>query len=159
MKQIGFVTCLLTFCACSQVEQSPRPPRAVEVRNQAMEDDDDFGDGLIGDPPRNEFEKRALVLSRCINLKLNEIVDRAPFLHGAKHYMIEEPPFVLRGISYSCDGMRFRFYIDGRDPMYRNEQQEEWTHEKLLVCEINGIQASKGSRRFNLGHGIPFQFR
>jgi hypothetical protein len=99
-------------------------------------------------------------LKRCIGQTAKEVVLLLE-LSDAKWYWTDEPPGVLRGVSYAPANERsVTLYIAKDEALFRRfEERREWDYEAFLGCRIGGIQYKAGEVRLDIGPDVPFQFR
>ena len=72
----------------------------------------------------------------------------------------DEPPGILRGVSYYVDKTYFILYIAEGEKLYRRfDENRKWNYEEFLGCKIGGIQYRSGKVYFDVGPAVPFQFR
>ena len=151
---VVFLWVLLPGISCSG--KTEVPPSAVPTK--LNDPRDPIEEAAAKQKP--DFDEKVRLFSACVGLTVGEIEKRAAFLKEMRSGMIQEPPFVLRGVGYYKAGLSVNLYLDPRDPMYRDTAVKEWTHERLLDSTISGIQVKGiGLHEANLGPGVPFQFR
>jgi hypothetical protein len=99
-------------------------------------------------------------LHECLGLPAGEVVQRLR-LGEAEWFWSEEPPFILRGVSYfPADGQRVTLYIAEGEPLFRQfSEHGEWDYETFQRCRVGGIQYKAGDTHLNIGPAVPWQFR
>jgi hypothetical protein len=82
-------------------------------------------------------------------------------LKDAKWFWTDEPPGILRGVSYyPADGREVTLYIAEGEPLFRRfDDRREWDYEAFLGCRVGGIQYKAGEISVDLGPAVPWQFR
>jgi hypothetical protein len=99
-------------------------------------------------------------LNQCLNQPAREVVQLLG-LGQAKWYWTDEPPGILRGVSYHpADGRSVTLYIAVGEPLFRRfSDRLEWDYEAFLGCRVGGIQYAAGDIHIDVGPAVPWQFR
>jgi hypothetical protein len=99
-------------------------------------------------------------VNACIGLPVGRAVDRLR-VGDAKWYWTDEPPGILRGVSYyPADGRRVTLYIAEGEPLFRKfSDRFEWDYAAFLVCRVGGIQYEDGQYHLDIGPAVPWQFK
>ena len=99
-------------------------------------------------------------LDECLGQPARDVVQQLR-LGDAEWHWTDEPPGVLRGVSYSpVDGRQVSVYIAEGEPLFRKfSARRKWDYEAFLDCRIGGIQYESEEIRLDLGPAVPWQFR
>jgi hypothetical protein len=99
-------------------------------------------------------------LNECLNQTADEVVQRLR-LGEAKRIWTDEPPGILRGVSYYfADGRRMTLYIAESEPLFRTaSDRSEWDYGAFLRSRVGGIQYHSGDIQLDIGPAVPFQWR
>jgi hypothetical protein len=99
-------------------------------------------------------------LQECIGQTGEEVVGNLG-LTGAKWYWTDEPPGILRGVSYYlAEGGQVTVYLAEGEPLFRRfDDRRDWDYEGFLACRVGGIQYQAGGLRLDIGPDVPEQWR
>ncbi|VTU01562.1 unnamed protein product [Gemmataceae bacterium] len=99
-------------------------------------------------------------LEAFLGLTARELVDALGLAEGQRDWT-DEPPCVLRGVSYSvADGASVTLYIASGEPLFRQlKLHREWDYDAFLGCRVGGIQYHSTAVRLNVGPAVPWQRR
>lgn len=129
---------LVFVLACSQSPESravdPAPPVSVDATKGELE--------------------------MCIGQTARDVVQRLG-LQNAEWFWTDEPPAILRGVSYHPDKSKeVIICIAESEPLFRKfDEKRKWDYEEFLRCRVGGIQYRSGEVHFDIGPAVPFQFR
>ena len=109
---------------------------------------------------RTPSETTEVQLNECLGHTADEVVQRMR-LGDAEWRWTDEPPGILRGVSYSpADGRRVTLYIAEGEPLFRKFSDRcEWDHMAFLRCRVGGIQYESGDVHLDIGPAVPWQWR
>jgi hypothetical protein len=110
--------------------------------------------------PHASREATEALLKPCIGKPAREVVQLLG-LADAKRYWVDEPPGILRGVSYYPNEKRsIKLYIAEGEPLFRQfNDQFEWDYDAFLTCRIGGIQYESGGVVLDVGSAVPWQWR
>jgi hypothetical protein len=99
-------------------------------------------------------------LNECIGRTAREVVQFLG-LGEAAWFWTDEPPGILRGVSYfPADGRSVTIYIAQEEALFRRfDEHREWDYEGFLNCRVGGIQYAVGEARHDIGPAVPWQWR
>ena len=99
-------------------------------------------------------------LKPCLGRPAREVVADIK-LGGANWYGTDEPPMILRGVSYyPADGSSVTIYIAASEPLFRRfSEKGEWDYDAFLGCRVGGIQYRLNDIHVDSGPDVPWQFR
>ena len=99
-------------------------------------------------------------LNGCLGHTAEEVVRRLG-LGQAQWFWTDEPPCILRGVTYYPDkGTSVNLFIDRAEPLYRQLNEERrWDYAAFLHCRVGGIQYVSGEEWFDIGRDVPWQWR
>jgi hypothetical protein len=84
-------------------------------------------------------------------------------LGEAKWFWTDEPPCILRGVTYFlADGRSVTIYIAEGEPLFRRfDGSRAWDYEGFLDCRVGGIQYKDkaGEVWLDIGPAVPWQWR
>ena len=88
-------------------------------------------------------------------------VIRALDLGEALWYWTDEPPGVLRGVTYyPADGRSVTLYVAEGEPLFRRfDSRCEWDYAAFLRCRVGGFQYRAGGTALDIGPAVPWQWR
>lgn len=144
MHRLPFVLAL-ALCGCEA-----RQPIPTDAHNSARA-------GPEVAPMPVDVEAR---LRGCIGKTVAEVVETLG-LNGIEPILVDEPPGVLRGISY-FDGRQpvVTLYFAETEPLHRKfSERRDWDTTLIPKCRVGGIQYSSCGGRFDIGPAIPWQWR
>lgn len=98
-------------------------------------------------------------LQRLIGRPAKEIV-RQLDLAEATWYWVDEPPGILRGVSYLlADKRSVSLYVAEGEPLFRRlDFDQAWDYEEFLSSRVGGIQYKEGEVWLDIGPDVPWQF-
>jgi hypothetical protein len=108
------------------------------------------------------FVRREMIeaqLEDCIGRTAHEVVKELG-LEEAEWYWTDEPPGILRGVTYfTPDGRTVKVYIAAGEPLFRRLGiRREWDYEAFLNCRVGGIQYKAWNAKFDIGPAVPWQW-
>jgi hypothetical protein len=106
------------------------------------------------------IEANEALLQACIGKPAREVVQLLG-LGEAKWFWTDEPPGILRGVSYFPDDERsVKLYIAEGEPLFREfRDRGRWDYEAFLACRVGGIQYKSGGVVLDVGPAVPWQWR
>ena len=99
-------------------------------------------------------------LKKCIGQTAKDVVQLLG-LKDAKWEWVDEPPGILRGVTYSSDKTHsVTIYIAEGETLFRKfDEKRKWDYAAFLSCRIGGIQYTSGELHLDIGPSVPFQWR
>ncbi|HZZ80411.1 MAG TPA: hypothetical protein VFE62_18050 [Gemmataceae bacterium] len=146
------------------LKDEPGSRAIAAVKGAETEDGLPYVAVLIGPPAEKSArldrpEASEESLKKCLNKTAKEVVEHFK-LKDAEWHWIDEPPGILRGVSYSVNKQYFNLYIaDGEKLFRRFNEKRKWNHDEFLACKIGGINFHSRGVYFDIGPAVPFQFR
>jgi hypothetical protein len=99
-------------------------------------------------------------LKSCLGQRADQVVEKMKLV-DAKWFWCDEPPCVLRGVTYfPQQGTQVTLYINSAEPLFRQFKEDcEWNYKAFLRCRVGGIQYWSEERWFDVGPDVPWQWR